>query len=141
LWRRRNPRISLDPLSGGRREELARGVLGLRLEYSDGLDWYESWGDTERRGKEQFSNRYRANLAGMPEAVRITLLLNPRPPKKAAEGQETVTNEPPLIFRTVARINLAESNQTGPSAGSSTNAPPAPGSQGQPSGSPSGVSQ
>src|SRR5947209_5911776 len=46
LWRRRNPIIAIDPLSGGSREEIARGVRGLKLEYYDGLAWYDQWGDT-----------------------------------------------------------------------------------------------
>src|SRR5215471_2325606 len=98
LWRRRNPRISMDPLSGGSREELAKGVRGLRFEFSDGVDWYESWGDT--KGKEQFSLRYHPNLSGMPEAVRITLWLNPGPQRKPVEGEDSATNEPPLVFQT-----------------------------------------
>ena len=44
LSRRRNPAIALDPLSGGRREEIAKGVVGLRFEYFDGEDWYNTWG-------------------------------------------------------------------------------------------------
>jgi hypothetical protein len=134
LWRRRNPLIAPNPLSGGRREELARGVLGLKLEYSDGLDWYDSWGDVEGRGKAQFSLRTRANLSGMPEAVRITLWLDQNPRRRTAEGQaSTTTNEPPLVFQTVARLNLADSSQTGPGTGtsSSTNAAPDSSTQSQ----------
>ena len=36
LYRRRNPAIALDPLAGGTREEIARGLLGLRFDYYDG---------------------------------------------------------------------------------------------------------
>jgi type II secretory pathway component PulJ len=139
LWRRRNPRISTDPLSGGSREELAKGVLGLRFEYSDGLDWYESWGDTEGRAKQQFSLRQRANLSGMPEAVRITLWLHPDPHRKPIDGQDSTTNELPLVFRTVARLNLADSTETGPSSGVSTNSAPDTSTQGQPQTQPGGV--
>lgn len=129
LWRRRNARISLDPLSGGSREELAQGVLGLKFEFSDGLDWYDSWGDTDRRHKEQFSLRARANLSGMPEAVRITLWLNPNLQAKPVEEGQSPTNEPPLIFQTVARLNLAGSPQTAPASG--TNSVPDAASQNQ----------
>jgi type II secretory pathway component PulJ len=131
LWRRRNPQISTDPLSRGSREELAKGVLGLRFEYSDGVDWYESWGEAEGRGKEQFSLRSHPNLSGMPEAVRITLWLNPNPHQKPDNESESSTNEPPLVFRTVARLNLADSNQSGPSSGVSTNAAPPANTQSQ----------
>ena len=129
LWRRRNPLMALDPLSGGSREELARGVVGLKFEYSDGLDWYETWGDSDRRGKAQFSLRARANVSGMPEAVRITLWLAPNSGQKQADAQETSTNEPPLVFQTVARLNLAGSSQTAPA--SSTNSVSDPGAQNQ----------
>jgi len=124
LWRRRNPHITPDPLSGGRREELAKSVLGLKFEYSDGLDWYDTWGDSDLRGKRQFSQRVRANLAGMPEAVRITLWLKADPHSKPPEDQNGATNEPPLVFQTVARLALADSGQTGPSSGVSTNTAP-----------------
>lgn len=112
LYRRRNPRIALDPLSGGAKEEIARGVQGLRFEYYDGWDWYESWGDAEGTGKPQSSQRERTNLEGMPDAVRITLWLeaDPRAKKKPAElsqAPEPSSAAPPLVFQTVARLNLA----------------------------------
>ena len=106
LWRRRNPRIALNALTGGSREEIARGVAGLRFEYYDGFDWYDTWGDVEGRGKAESSLRSRANLAGMPEAVRITLWLNPKPEAKRTQ-EEREKAEPPLAFQTVARLNLA----------------------------------
>jgi prepilin-type N-terminal cleavage/methylation domain-containing protein len=110
LWRRRNPRIGLDPLAGGSREEIASGLLGLKFEYSDGYEWYDSWGDLQ--GKLQSSRREHYNLEGMPEAVRITLLFdsNPQPVKGPLEGTaptERAASEPPLVFQTVARLNLA----------------------------------
>lgn len=123
LWRRRNPRIAADPFSGGSREQLAKGVLGLRLEYSDGLDWYDTWGDTEGRNKQQFSLRLRSNLSGLPEAVRITLLLDPDPRQKAVESTDEMTNAAPLVFRTVARLNLADTEQSGAASSSATNTP------------------
>ena len=109
LFRRRNPRIALDPLTGGNKEEIARGVAGLRFEYFDGFDWYESWGDVEGRGKAQNSMRERSNLNGLPEAVRITLWMQANPQKKKADALEaaTATKEPALVFQTVARLNLA----------------------------------
>jgi type II secretory pathway component PulJ len=140
LWRRRNPHISVDPLSGGRREEIAKGVVALKLEYTDGLDWYESWGDTERRGKQQFSLKSHPNLSGLPQAVRVTLWLNPNPRQKTTAEQGSGTSEPPLVFQTVARLNLADSGQTGPSQGSSTNAAPDTSTQNQgPAQNPGGV--
>ena len=130
LWRRRNPRIAPDPLSGGTREEIVRGVAGLKFEYYDGFDWYDTWGDVEGKGKAETSQRSRANLTGMPEAVRITLWLNVKPEAKLTRedtsgDKETV--EPPLAFQTVARLNLAATasetsapandNSTAPAAG------------------------
>ena len=119
LWRRRNPRLAQDPLSGGTREAIARGVRGLRFEYYDGLDWYDTWGDVEGRGKAQSSRRERFNLDGLPDAVRITLWFdpNPRPRKDQTEGARAT--EPPLMFQTVARLNLAARVRGASAAGDS----------------------
>ena len=121
LWRRRNPTIALDPLSGGRREELARGLLGARFEYYDGFDWYDNWGEVRGRAKAQSSLRERSNLSGMPEAVRITLKFDPNPKAKAAEPQEKSVTEPPLVFQTVARLNLAANSSSSSLGGADTN--------------------
>jgi hypothetical protein len=134
LYRRRNPRMALDPLSGGKREEIARGLLGLRFDYYDGVDWYETWGDVDRRNKAQTSRRVRYNLEGMPEAVRITLWFDPNPKKKpaapgtteAVPSAEEPATEPPLVFQTVARLNLAPALAGTSGGGSSTNAQSAP---------------
>ncbi|MGO8697974.1 MAG: prepilin-type N-terminal cleavage/methylation domain-containing protein [Limisphaerales bacterium] len=108
LWRRRNPRIAPDPLEGGSREELVRGLRGLRLEYFDGMDWYDSWGDLGASKKETNRTVVASNLFGMPEAVRITLMLDPTPPKKTAVANTEEHPEPPLMFQTVVRLELAD---------------------------------
>jgi hypothetical protein len=129
LWRRRNPRIGLDPFSGGSRESIAEGVLGLRFEYYDGYDWYDDWGDSSKTGKKQSSTADTSNLSGMPEAVRITLVLDPYPRRKAeaeTDSKSSDTGEPPLVFRTVARLNLASSSRGGSSTSSSPGSEPAP---------------
>ena len=138
LWRRRNPTLAFDPLSGGSREEIAKGLLGLRFEYYDGFDWYDTWGDVEGNGKQLTSARDQPNLFGLPDAVRITLLFHRSPrsrappssanaptPETAASSATLVssekdTAEPPLVFRTVARLNLAHSSERGVTGGSST---------------------
>jgi prepilin-type N-terminal cleavage/methylation domain-containing protein len=134
LWRRRNPHITLDPLSGGSREQIAKSVRGLKFEFSDGYDWYDTWGDSSPRGKQQFSMRLQPNLSGLPEAVRITLWLSTAPTVKPEQEQGTATNDSTLVFQTVARLNLADSGQTAPSIGSSTNAPPDTAAPNQPPG-------
>ncbi len=106
LWRRRNPTIALDPLSGGNKEEIAKGVVGVRFEYFDGLDWYDTWGELPN-GKRQTSEKVQPNLTGMPEAVRITLRLDSNPKSKKTPDDEPQPAEPPFIFQTVARLNLA----------------------------------
>jgi prepilin-type N-terminal cleavage/methylation domain-containing protein len=138
LWRRRNPTLAFDPLSGGRREEIARGLLGLKFEYYDGFDWYDTWGDVEGTGKQLTSSRDHPNLFGLPDAVRITLLFDRDPPSRAPPSSATApspetaaspatpnssekdTTEPPLVFPTVARLNLAHSSERGVSGGSTT---------------------
>lgn len=108
LWRRRNPTLATDPLSGGGKEQIARDIMGIRFEYSDGVDWYDNWGDTKGQEKAANSQKDQPNLTGLPEAVRITLLLdaNPKSPTNSVTGERIL--EPPVAFKTVARLNLAE---------------------------------
>jgi prepilin-type N-terminal cleavage/methylation domain-containing protein len=107
LWRRRNPTIAPDALNGGSREEIARGVVGLKFEYFDGLDWYDTWGQVDK--KKQDSARGLANLTGLPEAVRITLLMDSNPKKKNPDTAKASDEKPesPFVFQTVVRLNLA----------------------------------
>ncbi|PWU09417.1 MAG: hypothetical protein C5B50_27470 [Verrucomicrobia bacterium] len=131
LWRRRNPRISLDPLTGGVKEEIARGVAGLRFEYFDGFDWYDSWGDVQGQAKAQNSLRQRSNLSGMPYAIRITLWLDQNPPgkKTSTSTGETAATQQALMFQTVTRINLASSlSQSAASSDSSDQSSQSPSS-------------
>ncbi len=137
LWRRRNPLIGLDPLAGGVREEIAEGLVGLRLEYYDGYDWYDSWGEPKERVRAQSSLRDTGNLEGMPEAVRITLYLDTEPQSHTAKPAEKKTPEPPAVFQTVVRLSLAGLAQGG-GGWSSTNAAPGSSAQGPSGGQPPG---
>jgi len=115
LWRRRNPTLALDPLAGGHREEIAKGLVGVRFECTDGLDWYDTWGEI-KSGKKETTQKDQPNLSGLPEAVRVTLLFdsNPQSKKISTEtGQRTI--EPPFVFQTVVRLNLAASSAGGSS--------------------------
>jgi general secretion pathway protein J len=141
LYRRRNPSISINAFAGGKNEEIARGLLGLRFEYYDGLDWYDSWGELARPGKVKSSRSLLLpNLEGLPLAVRITLWFNgdphpravaaktpgaPQPPKNdgAAAPENPASTEiaaakEPLVFQTIVPIELASAPQRG-SAGDS----------------------
>lgn len=123
LWRRRNPTIAPDPLSGGTREEIARGLRGVQFEYYDGFDWYDSWGEIPGEGKAKSSLRDQSNLNGMPDAVRITLAFDPKSSSKAVATVEPATAEPPLVFRTIVRLNLAASSLAGASGNDDLSAP------------------
>jgi type II secretion system protein J len=128
LWRRRDPTPDDDPFSGGVKEEIAQGLRGLKLEYYDGFDWYEEWGDAEGNGKAATSLKEKTNLSGLPDAVRITLWFDPNPNRRPEQGgTKDGTNEPPLVFQTVARLNLAPAvaNSSTSSGSQSTNAAPA----------------
>jgi prepilin-type N-terminal cleavage/methylation domain-containing protein len=114
LWRRRNPIIAPDPLSGGSREEIAQGVRGLKLEYFDGLDWYASWGEVKQRGQKTSGAGAGTAMTGLPNAVRITLYLDSSPRRTAA--MEAEKPEPPLVFQTVVCLNLAGAVQAAASA-------------------------
>jgi hypothetical protein len=107
LWRRRHPAIALEPLSGGTREEIARGLRGVKFEYYDGFDWYDEWGDVAGRGKAQNSLKDRPNLEGLPEAVRITLWFEIGSGSARPSAQAQAASDPPLAFQTVCRLNLA----------------------------------
>ena len=124
LWRRRNPTLALDDLSGGNKEEIATGVAGLKFEYFDGYDWYDSWGQVTEPGKQPVAASEQNNLSGLPEAVRITLLMDSDPKRK---NPDSVTPEekpePPFVFQTIVRLNLADTTQTS-SDGSAGNSSP-----------------
>lgn len=120
LYRRRNPTMAQDPLEGGNREELATGLVGARFEYTDGLDWYDTWGEI-KGAKQETSQRDQPNLSGMPEAVRITLFFDADPSVKITPGEEQITNGPPLVFQTVAYLMLTDaSSSSGASSSSSS---------------------
>lgn len=101
LMRRRDETRDPEPFAGGPSEELARGVSSLRFEYYDGFDWYEEWGDPT--GKRALSENPDPNLTGLPEAVKITLTLDP----SFQSARDEAIKEPPLVLQTVARIPLA----------------------------------
>jgi hypothetical protein len=122
LWRRRNPTIALDPLSGGSREEIARGVRGVRFEYYDGFEWYDTWGEIGANRKRENSLRDEPNLTGMPEAVRITLWFDTHTQSTNTISDGKNTTEPPLVFQTVARLNLAAASMRGSSSGGASDA-------------------
>lgn len=117
LYRRRNPTLAPDPLSGGSREEIAQNVLGVRFEYFDGADWYDKWGNAERPGENVGLTEEQVNQQGLPEAVRITLLFDSNPPSKPVTNEGALQNSTPLIFQTVVRLMLADRSQTGTSSG------------------------
>lgn len=103
LWRRRDATPDEDPLSGGSREEIIRGVRGLRFEYYDGIDWYDDWGDPTGK-KAQSSLSLDTNLEGLPEAVRVTLTVGP--------SNDKSESEPPLVLQSVCRLTLAGVSNT-----------------------------
>jgi hypothetical protein len=96
------------------REEIARGIRGLRLEYYDGWEWFDDWGDPEGKGKKENSLIEQPNLTGLPEAVRITMWFDASP-KKSTAGEET-PDEEPLVFQTITRLNLVRAAQSASSA-------------------------
>jgi len=131
LWRRRSPGIGPDPLTGGQREEILRPVEGFDLEFYDGLDWYQTWGDPNGRAKQESSFRDRPNLVGMPTAVRITLSLPGEPGAESADG----TPPPPLVFEAVVKIAVDSTGGSSPGAnsgGSGSNQNPAAAPEGGP---------
>lgn len=117
LYRRRNPTLALDPLSGGSREEIAQDVLGVRFEYFDGTDWYDKWGNAERPDQNVGLTEEQLSQRGLPEAVRITLLLDSDSQMKPVANDATAPGGTPLVFQTVVRLMLADQSQPAGSSG------------------------
>lgn len=115
LWRRRNPTLGLNALAGGAKEEIAQGVVGFKVEYFDGTDWYTTWGnsdDKKNQAQPPPAARQRGSETGLPNAVRITLLMDSNPKKKKTESASAeIAPAPPLVFRTVVCLNLAEATE------------------------------
>lgn len=127
LCRRRDASPDTEPLAGGTVEPLVEGVKSLKLEYYDGYDWYDEWGDPQEKRKGEPDLRGRSNLSGLPEAVRITLSIQVGRSSKSKSAQSRVATsekspeeDPPFVVQTVARLNLAALAATtgGPAAGS-----------------------
>ena len=127
LWRRRNPTMALDPLAGGNREEIATGLVGVRFEYFDGLDWLDTWGAKEGRGQPKGFSNSQSFQNDMPEAVRITLLFNSEPESKPGVNSEARLGAPPLVFQTVTRLVLTERSAVSAAAQSPGGQTPIPG--------------
>lgn len=121
LWRRRNPVLAEDPLSGGRQDEIINGLSGVRFEYTDGFDWYDSWGETNSEKKTGLIAQSAANLDGLPQAVRVTLSF-PEDANTNATPVTTNSDETPpgLVFQTVVKVELADSAALAVSGGASS---------------------
>jgi len=103
LIRRRDATPDPEPMAGGSREEIARGVKGFRIQYYDGIEWWTEWGDPEK--KTRGMTYPPLNSYGLPEAVTITLEFDPEGPKRKVEGEEETKSL--LTFETTARLTLA----------------------------------
>ena len=129
LWRRRNPGLAPDPLTGGAREEIVRPVVGFDLEFYDGYEWFGNWGDPNGRAKQESSFRDRPNLVGMPKAVRITLTL---PGETTADAGGGSTNAAAIPMQTIVKLAIDASGGTGSPSGSTNPAASGTGRQSRP---------
>lgn len=142
LCRQQHPGIPLETRRGGTKDVLVSGVRVLRLEYYDGFDWYDSWGETDGGVRAETSRRESSNLSGLPEAVRITLGLEPDPkPRRGTASLESTRDEaarpePPMVFQTVARVVLAATRSEWGGGGSGSGSAAAPGGNETPGGGP-----
>lgn len=103
VYRRRDPTRDPEPLQGGSREEIVRGVRSLKFEFYDGYEWFDEWGDPT--GKERLKTVPDSNVSGLPEAVRITLEVDPAYQRQRAEDEES--SEAPFTLETTARLNMS----------------------------------
>jgi hypothetical protein len=124
LYRRRNALIGFNPFSGGKNEEIARGLLGLRFEYFDGLDWYDSWGEITRPDKPKTSLRVQPNRLTLwfdadpkrrPNAAKEQGAPQPAQNGDASADQntkpETASIKEPFVFQTLVPLELAGAPQ------------------------------
>lgn len=120
LWRRRNPRVGADPLSGGSKEQIATGLRSFECEYFDGLEWHTSWGDAQPSAADQGSSTSQRNSTSLPEAVRIVLAFESDPANPAVQNANPERPAaPPFVFKTVVRLNLVKGVSTSTTANSS----------------------
>jgi hypothetical protein len=140
LWRRRDPTPDDEPLTGGSREEIVSGVRALLIEYYDGFEWFETWGDPTGRNSSVERSQLDSNQYGLPEAVRIRLTLEAaRTDRRRMESTDAndgnQTGEPPVVLETIVRLNLASlantsvggdttSSQSGVTGSGTTTGPP-----------------
>lgn len=120
LFRRRNPRLAFDPLSGGTREELATDLAGFRLEYYDGWEWFDSWGDPQAGSLKSEVSTPKPNQIGLPEAVRITLSFESSSRPANVPSDRGIEAAPPLTFQTIVRVNVPQSDAPTGSASPTT---------------------
>ena len=92
LWRRSDSYRDPEPLSGGLIEEIVRNVQGLKLEYYDGIEWFDDWGSAEPQPLDAMSLLLSSNLSGMPKAVRITLKLAVNPKKNSRSSSSLASS-------------------------------------------------
>lgn len=138
LWRRRNPTLAFDPLSGGRREQIADDLEAVRFEYTDGYDWYTDWGQTNTDKMTGLLAQEAANLQGMPEAVRITLsFAAPASGPRANSASESAPPPQPMVFQAVVRLELADAGSLPVASGSSSSSAQTPNAN-SPDGTPQG---
>jgi type II secretory pathway component PulJ len=112
LKRRRKAILDRNPLDGGATEEIARGVRDMYFRYFDRYgDPWDDWGDVEKKTKGMLLPP--ENSAGLPFAVRVTLVMNAEGSKKRREKTDANADAEPetkatLKFQTVAHPRLAE---------------------------------
>ncbi|MCE9583921.1 MAG: prepilin-type N-terminal cleavage/methylation domain-containing protein [Planctomycetes bacterium] len=78
LVRREDPYVDDKPASGGTLQEMYNRVKTLKLQYFDGKDWLDKWGDVDAQKKT------------LPQIVKITLIIVPDAElaKKDPQGAE-----------------------------------------------------
>ncbi len=128
LWFRVDSSIDDELSAGGVHHLLVDDIGGLRIEYYDGFDWHETWGDLtfgrqlERRSEDPFF--WAPNLVGLPDTVRLTIVADvhgddkrQRPlsfgrrgtelPPSPGELGETDAESNRLVFETVVQLQLS----------------------------------
>ncbi|MFN0057970.1 MAG: type II secretion system protein J [Planctomycetota bacterium] len=132
LFRRRDARMDRELFAGGSRELIATGIAHFKVQYYDGYEWHDEWGERETAdlraaAAQDPSDPDRLDPetgepaaapfipTGIPAAVKISIGFETaswvRTSEASLRASEVKSTHRPLVFTTIVRIELADRPQ------------------------------